>query len=172
MQANTTPTADRSPELRLAEIFRPDCIEIVRGGTGKRSVLSLLVRRLKKHDHIDRQHAEGIINDLISTEQHGTSALGKGLAFPVLRTPDVHRFAGAIGVAPDGINFGAADGTSTKLVFLTLAPWEAREELTDVMSRLVAVMTDKAIGLQLHQRIRSEHVYQHLIARDGLPGEP
>jgi nitrogen PTS system EIIA component len=172
-QNNSSSTEDRRSEslsgfeFPLTSIFRRNCVQIIRPAMGKSSVISLLVETLAREEHIKRDHAEGIVAELLQRESHGTSAIGKGLAFPHLRTHDVEHFVGAIGVAPDGVNFGALDAEPTKLVFLTLSPWADRERHMALLSRLVSLMQDKAINMQLHHQIQPEDVYEYLIDLDN-----
>ena len=152
--------------LPLTSVFRPNCIELIRPATGKSSAISLLIQTLAREERLDRQHAEKIICQLIEREPHSSSAIGKGLAFPHLRTHDVDHFVGAIGVAPEGMNFGSRDQQPTKLVFLTLTPWEHREEHVNLLSRLVRLMQDKVVTMRLNHQIRPQDVYQYLTDLD------
>lgn len=153
--------------LPLAGVFRRNCIELIRPATGKSSAISLLVQTLAREEQLDRQHAEGIIRQLMERERHSSSAIGKGLAFPHLRTKDVSHFVGAIGVAPEGIQFGSLDNEPTKLVFLTLTPWEDREQHVDLLSRLVRLIKDKAVTMQMAHRMKPQAVYDYLIDLDA-----
>ena len=179
VKCNTTNTVNSIPAetdnprpamvLPLGSIFRPNCIEMIRPATGKSSTISILIQALTREEQIDRQRAEEIIRQLIDRERHSSSAIGKGLAFPHLRTRDVDRLVGAIGVAPEGIQFGALDNAPTKLVFLSLTPWEDREQHIHLMSRLVRLMNDKAVHMQMNHRLRPQAVYQYLTDLDHQP---
>ena len=123
-----------------------------------------------REERIDRAHAEEIISGLMERERYGSSAIGKGLAFPHLRTRSVDHFVGAIGVAPEGIPFGSLDQQPTHFVFLTLSPWDEREEHVLLLSRLVSLMGDKAITLQLREGMRPQQVYEYLSDLDRQNG--
>ncbi len=147
--SHSSSTGSDSPSgVLLAEVFRPNCMEVIRSGTGKSSVVSLLVRRLAREERIDRQHAEGIIRRILEREQHAETA-ANGLAFPHLQTSDVNHFAGAVGIAPQGIRFAQGDEGRTRLVFLTLSPAAERMQHADLLSRLVALAGDQAGRLRL-----------------------
>lgn len=155
-----------SIHIDFTSVFWPNCIEMIRPASGKSSVISLLVQSLVCEGRVDRGQAENIIHGLMERERHGTSAIGKGLAFPHLRTACVDQFVGAIGVAPEGINFGALDDEPTKLVFLTLSPRSGREQHIHLLSRLVCLMQDKAVNMQLHHQLRPQDVYDYLADLD------
>ncbi|MEZ6060984.1 MAG: PTS sugar transporter subunit IIA [Planctomycetaceae bacterium] len=161
------PGPAKSPsELSLTDVFHENCIEIIRPATGKSSAISLLIQILAREQRIDRIHAEKLVRDLIERERHTSSAIGRGLAFPHLRTRDVTHFAGAIGVAPDGIHFGSLDGEPTKLVFLTLSPWDDREQHQQLLSRLVSLMKDKAVNMRLNHQMQPRDIYAYLTDLD------
>lgn len=162
--------SEQTASLSLVEVFRPNCIETIRGGTGKSSVISLLVSRLASVERIEREFAEEIIRKILERERHCSTGYGKGFAFPHLRTPRVSHFVGAIGIAPDGLNFGSMDQSPTKLVFLTLSPLDYREEHADLMSRLANLMQDKRIGLQLMQTQQPTDFYRLLCDLDESIG--
>lgn len=164
---------DRSPSssegtLKLTDVFHPNCIETIRPGTGKSSVISLLVRCLARAEHIGREHSKQLIADLLERERCGSSAIGRGLAFPHLRTRIVTCFVGAIGLAPDGINFGALDGNPTRLVLLTLSPWDGREAHMNLLSRLVSLMQDKSVSHHLNHNIKPPQLYTCLCDLDKV----
>ena len=159
-----------SPEgtLKLTDVFRPTCIETIPHGTGKSSVISLLVRCLTRAEYIDGEYSEQLIADLLERERCGSSAMGRGLAFPHLRTRIVTHFVGAIGLAPGGINFGALDGNPTRLVLLTLSPWDGREAHTNLLSRLVSLMQDKSVTHHLNHNIKPPQLYTCLCDLDKV----
>ena len=169
---SVTPVLPDDLDISLRSVFHPSCVEVIRGGSGKSSVISLLVRILAREQHIDRSHAEAIVRELLDRERHSTSAIGRGLAFPHLRTHEVEHFVGAIGVAPDGIDFGALDGEPTKLVLLTLSPWQDREQHMALLSRLVSLMQNKAVSLQLTHRLNPKDVYEYLTDLDHRFASP
>lgn len=90
-----------------------------------------------------------------------------------LRTIEVQRFVGAIGVAPEGIHFESLDHEPTKIVFLTLSPLTSRRKHLNLLSRLVCFMRDKVMNMQMNHPIKPHEIYQYLRDLDyqsGLAG--
>jgi nitrogen PTS system EIIA component len=58
---------------------------------------------------------------LLERESRGSTGLEKGIAVPHTKTNAVDELTIAIGLAPQGIEFDAADGQPSKLFFLLLA---------------------------------------------------
>lgn len=60
--------------------------------------------------------------DLIARERRNSTAIGLGVAFPHVRTNQARSFGIAIGRAPLGLPFDAADGKLVKLFIAMIAP--------------------------------------------------
>jgi len=108
---------------------------------------------------------------MMDRERAGSTALGKGLAMPHLRTKAVSRFVGAVGLAPDGIDFQSIDGGPTKLVFLVLGPYEQRESHFELMGRISAFMRDKATLMFLQGHRARDEIHHFLADLDARSGE-
>lgn len=148
--------------MALTDVFGSDCFVTIPASTDKASVIRRLVCLLVNNHRLEASRVEAITQDLIQRESYGTSAIGKGFAFPHLRTSEVQCFAGAIGVASQGLDFGSLDHEPTKLVFLTLSPIASREQHMNLLGRLVSLMRDKVISMQLHHFIQPDEVYRYL----------
>jgi mannitol/fructose-specific phosphotransferase system IIA component (Ntr-type) len=134
-------------------------------------VLELLLRTLADAHLLTHVHVPELTKALMERERAGTTALGKGLAMPHLRTETVLRFVGAVGLAPEGVNFQSIDGDPTKLVFLVLGPFEQRERHFELMGRLSALMRDKSTLMFLQGRRTPREVFDYLTDLDARSGE-
>ncbi len=159
--------ADRGFSLRLTQVFTVNCIELIDSSSNKSSIIRQLVYSLVSENRIAPRSAEKLAGQMLKRERYGSSGIGRGLAFPHLRTTEVEEFVGAIGIAPHGVNFEAIDRELTKLVFLTISPIKSREKHIELLSRLVSLMKDKAVNMHLHHAIKPEDIYQYLADLDG-----
>lgn len=130
--------------VSLASVFREDCIVKVPRGWSKEQVLERLLNSLVDAHMIPSVQVPTLLGAIMERERVGTTALGKGLAIPHLRSHAVYRFIGAIGLAPDGVDFQSLDGAATKVVLMVLGPFEQRERHFELMGRLSTFMRDKA----------------------------
>jgi mannitol/fructose-specific phosphotransferase system IIA component (Ntr-type) len=90
---------------------------------------------------------------------------------PHLRTEAVLQFVGAVGLAPEGINFQSLDGDPTRLIFLVLGPYAKRERHFELMGRLSALMRDKSTLMFLQGRRTPREVFEYLGDLDARSGE-
>lgn len=142
-----------SEPLRIASAFSPDLVVTIDPQLEKADVLKMLVKMLADAGRLDHEHVEAITATLLARERVGTTGLGKGLAFPHLRSPLITNFCGAIGTVPQGIDFDSLDRLPTRLVVLTLSPFEARSQHCEVLGRLCTLLSDRTLqySLQTHR---------------------
>jgi len=154
-------------DTSFANTFSPSCIEVFQPKIGKSSVLSQLVSLLVREQQLPKDEAESVIQQLIEYERHGTTAIGRGLAFPHLRTSAVQQSVGAVAIVPDGINFNSLDGKPTRLVLMLLSPADKREDHIELMGRLVALVQNKTVQFLLEHKLTPAQVYEFLCAQDA-----
>lgn len=158
--------------LRLSSIFTQDCIVRIPMGAKKKAVLEQLLQTLANSYQLTPQtQVPALLQSLLDRERTGSSGIGKGLALPHLRTESVYRFVGAIGLAPEGIDFQSIDGNPTKLVFLLLGPHEQREQHIELMGRLSALMRDKSTLMFLQGQRTPHAVHDYLADLDARSEE-
>jgi PTS system fructose-specific IIA component/PTS system nitrogen regulatory IIA component len=126
-------------------VFSTDCVQTLASDADKDSVLRQLVGSLVAAGKVACEHGEALVEALAEREQLGTTGLGKGIAIPHLRTDSVDASVGAIGVAPEGIDFDSLDGSPTRLVFLLLSPSDRRQEHVAILRRLARLFCDRTL---------------------------
>ena len=110
--------------LTLEGLLADSAVELDLLGAGKKETIERLLDRLEQAGAVlDWQQALG---DLYSREQQGSTALGRGVAFPHAKTSGAQEPALAFGRCPAGLDFEALDGEPVFLVFLLIVPrWRA-----------------------------------------------
>jgi mannitol/fructose-specific phosphotransferase system IIA component (Ntr-type) len=133
----------------LAEIFPPEAIVVGLKSRTKKGAIAELVRHLVGLGHI-KEVEEGAVRDsILAREKRASTALYDGIAFPNCRSNCTERFVGVLGIEPEGIPFDAVGGGTVHSVFLFLAPLELRQELYEVLGRIMAIGRNKSIRVQL-----------------------
>lgn len=130
-------------------VFRPTCVEYFPAGITKPQALRRLVDSLVRNGRIPEDKADLMADALVERERLGTTGIGKGLALPHMRSRYVKDFAGAIGVARDGIDFDSLDGIPTRLIILLISPFEQRQQHSYLMAKLATLMTDRTLQYSL-----------------------
>jgi PTS system nitrogen regulatory IIA component len=125
----------------LATYFRePVCIFDLKATT-KREALSELVDAVCTDRDI--RDPGLILEMLLNRESLGSTAIGKGVAFPHGRTLAVRELCIAFGRSVAGVEFDAVDKQATHVVFLIIAPPQDRDNLyLQVLGRVVDLIKD------------------------------
>lgn len=63
-----------------------------------------------------------LAEDLLAREAKMTTGIGRGVAIPHTRSKEVARPAAALGVSPEGVDFGAIDDEPVRIVFVFITP--------------------------------------------------
>jgi len=108
----------------LEGLLADSAIDLDLIGSDKRKIIEWLLDRLERAGAVlDWQQA---LSDLYSREQQGSTALGRGVAFPHAKTSGALEPALAFGRCSSGLDFEALDGQPVYLVFLLIVPrWRA-----------------------------------------------
>lgn len=152
--------AESSADLK--SVFSPDCIVTIPRYAEKSEVLSSLVKSLACAGQLPWQSVVGVIEALQERERFGTTGLGNGLALPSLRTRSIVDFAGAVGIAPAGVDFRSLDGLPTRLIILLLSPLDQREKHAEIMTRLATLLSDNTLQYSVQLPRSPEALFRFL----------
>jgi mannitol/fructose-specific phosphotransferase system IIA component (Ntr-type) len=150
----------------LAEIFRPEATVVGLTNRTKHGAIQELVHRLSALGHIAAEQEEAVVEGIHAQERRATTAVYEGMAFPHWRSDLTEQFLGVLGIDPAGIPFDSVGGGPVYCIFLFLAPLERREELYEVLGRLVAIGRDRSRRAQLRGCTTLEAAHRFLLEVD------
>jgi mannitol/fructose-specific phosphotransferase system IIA component (Ntr-type) len=100
--------------------LRPELVRLRLKGTNKTDVIRELIDVLDEaHLLPNRAAAEQVV---LAREATMSTGMEGGLAIPHGKSDTVDRLLVAVGLVPDGIDFGCVDGKPAQILFLTLSP--------------------------------------------------
>jgi PTS system nitrogen regulatory IIA component len=82
------------------------------------------------------REAEELYRKLWEREELGSTAIGSGIAIPHCKLPSLKQGVVAIGIVPEGVDFGAADGRPVRLFFLVISPSQSAAEHLQVLAAI------------------------------------
>jgi PTS system nitrogen regulatory IIA component len=129
----------------LLDFLQPDCVVTLPSHANKDKILAFMVEVLASMDRLPAFLVPSMTAGLIRRERLGTTGLGSGLALPHLRSKDVTEFAGLVGIAADGIDFGSIDGCPARVVILVISPFNQTERHLEILGRLAKLFSDQTL---------------------------
>lgn len=127
----------------LATYFKPSlCIFDLKAGNKRDALAEMVEAVCSDRDIRDR----GLILEmLVNRESLGSTAIGKGVAFPHGRTLAVRELSIVFARSAAGIDFDSTDKKPTHVFFLIIAPPQDRDNLyLQVLGRVVDLIKDDA----------------------------
>ncbi|MDH3745597.1 MAG: PTS sugar transporter subunit IIA [Acidobacteriota bacterium] len=115
--------APAAQPVELRNLVRPGLIFPNLAATDRWAVLRELADLVAETGMVG--DAEALCEKLREREELGSTATGGGVAIPHCKLAGLEHVVVAVGVCPEGIDFGGAEGELVKLFFLLLSPEEA-----------------------------------------------
>ena len=141
----------------LASYFRESLCLFDLKATTKREALAEMVDAVCAERDIKDKSL--ILEMLLNRESLGSTAIGKGVAFPHGRTLAVRDLAIAFGHSARGVEFDSTDKKPTHVFFLIIAPPQDRDNVyLQVLGRVVDLIKDDAA----RDRVVAAHDYAEL----------
>jgi mannitol/fructose-specific phosphotransferase system IIA component (Ntr-type) len=129
------------PQELTAYFKEQECIFDLKSDN-KRDALAEMVDRVCKEHRI--KDKEIIIEMLLNRESLGSTAIGKGVAFPHGRTLAIQELSLLFARSTKGIDFDAVDKKPTHLFFLIIAPPQDKDNLyLQVLGQMVDLIKDE-----------------------------
>ena len=132
----------------LAEFFQESLCIFDLESTDKRGALAEMVHCIGTVSHVKDEDL--LLEMLMNRESLGSTAIGKGVAFPHGRSIAVQELTLLFGRSEKGVDFDALDKKPTHLFFLIIAPPQDRENLyLQVLGHLVELIKTASVRQKL-----------------------
>ena len=105
--------------MQISDLLSPTDVMIDVRASNKRLLLQEFAA--KAADSLGL-HVEQIASCLLKREELGSTGIGRGVAIPHARLPDLQRPYGLLAKLKQGIEFDAIDGHAVDIVFVLLLP--------------------------------------------------
>ena len=134
---------ENNTKVELSETILPEAVfSCLEGGTTS-EVLEEMVNGLCAAKMLPKKCRKACIDALMDREKLGSTGIGRGVAVPHAKHPDVPKIIGAFGRSKKGIDFAAVDGLPVHLIFLLLSPKDGANEHLKVLSHIVKAARDE-----------------------------
>jgi len=127
-------------EFSPGDYIKPELLTVALDATTKEDAIDELLGLLEAGGLIRDSRAAG--RAVLDRETQLSTGVGHGIAVPHGRTNGIDQLLCAIGVAREGIDFGAIDGQPVTIVVLVLTPEDGAEPYLQFVASVMAVLDD------------------------------
>ena len=142
--------AKKPPRGTLGKAFSKCAIRELKAST-MHDALAEIVDAMVEKKVIDATERDEVIEGLLKRETLGTTAIGKGVALPHVRRPNLAEVKGAIAHSNSGIDCRALDGQLTHTICAMLTPVNPPHIHLDFMTKMVDLAADDFFTRLLNQ---------------------
>lgn len=141
--------------MKIKDILSADAIICDGQATSKKQLLETLAVLAAEKTGLG-EHA--VLDALIERERLGTTGVGRGIALPHTRLPQLEKiFCAFVKTTP--VDFEAIDGKLVDLAFLLLVPEEAGADHLKALARLSRLLRDETVADALRQAKTANDIY-------------
>jgi len=125
--------------VKLKGVFPADRILFPLQQSSKTQVVQELVEGLVVTGQIAQDDLGKFVKEILARESLGTTAIGKGIAIPHIRTDLSSSLVALLGFSTDGIDFDSLDKKPTHAVFMLASPMALKDQQIRILGRIAAV---------------------------------
>jgi PTS system nitrogen regulatory IIA component len=123
--------------MKISDFLSPADVMIDVRASNKRLLLQELAAKAAGSLGLD---VDQVAPCLLKREELGSTGIGKGVAIPHARLPDLQRPYGLLAKLKQGIEFDAIDGQPVDIVFVLLLPAAAENEALGALAQVARTL--------------------------------
>ena len=133
--------------MRIVDLLKKESIMLNAAPKSKSEAIDMLVDLQVKGGNISDK--EEYKRGIIAREEHGSTAVGEGIAIPHAKNKGVKAPSLAAMTVPDGVDYEALDDEPSNILFMIAAPEGGGDVHLDVLARLMTVLMDEDFRARL-----------------------
>lgn len=123
--------------MQLGSLIRPELIFTDLPAADRSQVLRAFAERITAAGIAGvAASADELYRKLCEREELSSTGIGAGIAIPHCKLDRLQRGLVAVGVVPEGVDFGAVDGRPVRVFFLVVSPSQAAAEHLQVLAAI------------------------------------
>jgi mannitol/fructose-specific phosphotransferase system IIA component (Ntr-type) len=146
----------------LRRLFWGDLILPQAQASGREEAVELLIDCLIRHNQLSPSDKDRIFRAALERENISSTAVDCDTAFPHVLLPGFFGVSACMGIFPEGVKFGAGDGSLSHFIFLMITPKGFSEEYLKVLAKIAKRMICADVRFALLNCRTSQEVLQVL----------
>ncbi|SDI40728.1 PTS IIA-like nitrogen-regulatory protein PtsN [Ferrimonas sediminum] len=144
--------------MDIETILSPECATIAAPGTSKKRALEL-ISQLASQRYTD-VNPQQLFESLLAREKMGSTGIGKGIALPHGRLPNVDQAIAVFVKCDEPIPFDAIDGKPVDLLFALFVPEDNCKQHLSTLASMAKVLDNKDTCRSLRKSAADHEIYQ------------
>lgn len=132
-------TTNTTNPVKLKLLFSVDRIVFSLQNSTKIQVVQDLAATLVATSQLPQDALGKFVKEILSREALGTTAIGKGIAIPHVRTNLTSGLVAILGFSKPGVDFGSLDNKPTHALFMLASPMADKDQQIRILGRIAAV---------------------------------
>ena len=124
---------------KLKDLFSADRVVFPLQTSTKKEVVEELTGAIVDTDQLNKEDLPKFVKEILAREALGTTAIGRGIAIPHVRTALSADLVGVLGFSRHGVDFNSLDKQPTNAVFMLASPMADKDRQIRILGRIAAV---------------------------------
>ena len=142
--------------MKISDLLSPTDVMIDVRASNKRLLLQELAAKAAASLGLP---ADQVASYLLKREELGSTGIGKGVAIPHARLPDLQRPYGLLAKLKQPIEFDAIDGQAVDIVFVLLLPAAAENEALGALALVARTLRSSETLARLRRAKNASELY-------------
>ena len=142
--------------MKIPDLLSPTDVVIDVRASSKRLLLQELAAKAAASLGLP---ADQVSSYLLKREELGSTGIGKGVAIPHARLPELQRPRGVLAKLKQGIEFDAIDGQAVDIVFVLLLPAASENEALGALAMVARTLRSPETLARLRGAKNSSELY-------------
>lgn len=147
--------------MEVLDLLAPDSVIDALRAPSKKQALQELAHRAAE---ITGLRERTIFDVLLERERLGTTGVGRGIAIPHGKLPELSHIYGLFARLERPVDFDAIDDQPVDIIFLLLAPESAGADHLKALARISRLLRDNSICEKLRNAADAKAIYRLLTA--------
>jgi PTS system nitrogen regulatory IIA component len=149
----------RGAAVKISDLLSPTDVMIDVRASGKLLLLQELAAKAAASAGLGVGH---VTSSLLKREELGSTGIGRGVAIPHARLPELRKPYGLLAKLKQGIEFEAIDGEAVDIVFVLLLPASAETEALAALALVARALRSPEILARLRGAKSASELYSAL----------
>ena len=153
--------------MKFVDFVSREAIRTKLDANDKESVIRAMVSALEESEKISNDQYESIVEAILKREELGSTGIGRGVAVPHTKHPNVEELVGTVAVSDGGVDFNSLDGERVHLLFLLISPPDRPGDHLRALENISRQLRDDTFCSFLKQSKTPDDVWQLLEEADN-----